>query len=386
MKKLFTIIACLAMTMSTYADWTVKVGGQDYPMTLVEGTSPETYTASVELEPGNYYATITDGEKTSNSSSTSFTLTETQTVQFWGQYPSGKNWIAGLCNAYEYGHKDVKWRYLTFSEASFGETQSVSYLFSPGTVSISAGLETKAPSDDKILTASASGNPPFTYAFNDKAAGIKKVTLDYATWKVTVDATTAMDIKVDASGVATLVAPADLTVPAGVKAYTLSYADEVLNATEVENTIPANTPVVIKGEEGTYSFAIGENLDIQTDLYNDNPYNIDVTTEGNALIGVMQPHYVPVNAYVLQNDEDGVAFVTVGETANQKINNHRCYVLLPETAAEKVSMKFPEGTTTGITSYENDNENNVMFNLAGQRVNANAKGIIIKNNKKYINK
>lgn len=45
--------------------------------------------------------------------------------------------------------------------------------------------------------------------------------------------------------------------------------------------------------------------------------------------------------------------------------------------------------TTGISQIENEgqkNNNAVMYNLAGQRVNSNAKGIVIKNGKKYVAK
>ena len=45
------------------------------------------------------------------------------------------------------------------------------------------------------------------------------------------------------------------------------------------------------------------------------------------------------------------------------------------------------GTSTGITSVENAVEADAAtYNVAGQRVNANAKGLVIKNGKKYINR
>ena len=50
-------------------------------------------------------------------------------------------------------------------------------------------------------------------------------------------------------------------------------------------------------------------------------------------------------------------------------------------------IKFDTGSSTGITSVENAVEADAAtYNVAGQCVNANAKGIVIKNGKKYINR
>ncbi|MBO5156662.1 MAG: hypothetical protein J6C05_05960 [Prevotella sp.] len=50
-------------------------------------------------------------------------------------------------------------------------------------------------------------------------------------------------------------------------------------------------------------------------------------------------------------------------------------------------VKFVEGATLGISDITvADNANAPAYNLAGQRVNANAKGLVIKNGKKYMNK
>lgn len=50
-------------------------------------------------------------------------------------------------------------------------------------------------------------------------------------------------------------------------------------------------------------------------------------------------------------------------------------------------IKFVVSDTSGITSVENAVEADAAtYNVAGQRVNANAKGLVIKNGKKYINR
>lgn len=387
MKKLFTLIACLAITMSSYADWTLNVGGQSYPMTLVEESNPQTYTASVELAPGSYAATITNGTKISSSGTTTFTISTTKIVKFWGQIPTGKDWIAGLCSEMEYPIVNSGWMYLCYVYGLDDNNNGIAYYNEPGTADLKSAQGTKSPSDTYWLTANSTGTPPFNFTYNNKTSGIKKLSLDYTTWKVTVDAATAIDVNVSAAGASTLVAPADLTIPAGVKAYTLDYdGSQTLVATEVTTTIPANTPVLLNAAEGTYSFAIAGTANIATDTKDSKTYMPDVHSTGNVLVGVMQPHYVPVGAYVLQNGENGVGFYQVdAKTTNYKINNYRCYVSLPAQASAKLNIVFPEDNPTGISNITTA-QDNTMFNIAGQRVNTNTKGIVIKNGKKYLNK
>lgn len=78
-------------------------------------------------------------------------------------------------------------------------------------------------------------------------------------------------------------------------------------------------------------------------------------------------------------------FVKVG--SNVSIDAFRAYIAVPGASAAKLAARFGD-ETSGITSYENDNQNKNRnaYNLAGQRVDANAKGIVIINGKKYINK
>ena len=182
---------------------------------------------------------------------------------------------------------------------------------------------------------------------------------------------------------ATLVLPYTATIPSGVKAYTLTYTSgDKAMATEVTTaTLSANTPVLINAEAGSYEFAVSS-----------------TTTESvakpayGALTGVYQPTFVPVNSYVLQNGTDGLAFYKV-ESANLITTpSYRAY-LTPgqETAARFVSIVFDEGNTTGIANVDVNADENIdadapMYNLAGQRVGKNYKGIVVVNGKKMINK
>lgn len=74
---------------------------------------------------------------------------------------------------------------------------------------------------------------------------------------------------------------------------------------------------------------------------------------------------------------DGAAFTCKAGTA---------YLAVPATAASAKGYAF-DGTTTAISNVATQNTaNSVAYNLAGQRVNANQKGIVIVNGMKRINK
>ena len=62
---------------------------------------------------------------------------------------------------------------------------------------------TTAADDAKSIT-----YPPFGMTVNSSAAGIKKITLDYSKWAISVDEATSVDVTIGAAGASTLCAPA----------------------------------------------------------------------------------------------------------------------------------------------------------------------------------
>ena len=80
--------------------------------------------------------------------------------------------------------------------------------------------------------------------------------------------------------------------------------------------------------------------------------------------------------------EDGdVAF---GKTA--AIPAHRAYIQLAE-GSEVKSLSFSFGDATGIKAVSAPELNNdATYNLIGQRVSKNYKGVVVKNGKKFLNK
>lgn len=64
------------------------------------------------------------------------------------------------------------------------------------------------------------------------------------------------------------------------------------------------------------------------------------------------------------------------------------YVLSEKSGTGRLSgFTYELGTSTGISSVENEvSADAAIYNSVGQRVNANAKGLVIKNGKKFVNR
>lgn len=213
--------------------------------------------------------------------------------------------------------------------------------------------------------------------FRVETFGVGKATLDLKTFKFTID-NNIFDtpLTVTSAGASTLVLPYDATIPNGVKAYTLTHkeGEATAIAKELTGSIPANTPVLINAAAGTYIFH-GEKT----------AWEKYETTVG-ALTSVRTCKYVPEGSYVLQNHNGQVGFYKVVKEKSVMIGANRAY-LTPSvaTAAAKINIEYP--TVTGITSIKTTSiENDVMYNLAGQKVGNDYRGIVIKNGCKFFNK
>lgn len=213
--------------------------------------------------------------------------------------------------------------------------------------------------------------------FRVETFGVGKATLDLKTFKFTIE-NNIFDtpLTVTSAGASTLVLPYKATIPEGVKAYTLEHkeGEATAIATELTGSIPANTPVLINAEAGTYNFHGTEIT-----------YKKGEQTVG-ALTSVRACKYVPAGSYVLQNHNGQVGFYKVEEPNSVMIGANRAY-LTPSVAmaAAKINIEYPE--VTGITSIKDTTiENDVMYNLAGQKVGNDYRGIVIKNGCKFFNK
>lgn len=173
----------------------------------------------------------------------------------------------------------------------------------------------------------------------------------------------------------------DAVIPEGVTAYTGKLSkdgegNDVLNMTEITSgVIPAETGVVVKASEAadfvkaeTAAAAIEDN-DLKPVLVATATSEIDA--EGGSVL-----------TFGVKNGEFGFR-----QPAGTTIKANRVYLILPASInpSKGIGMVFG-GESTGISEVKTNTEaaDAPMYNLAGQRVAAGTKGLLIKNGKKYI--
>ena len=174
---------------------------------------------------------------------------------------------------------------------------------------------------------------------------------------------------------ATFCAPFDVNVPYGMTAYTvngISQNNYTLDMTEVTGTIPANTPVVLEGDEEVsltvYGVAVPE------------------TAEAGLLTGVYEDTPAPVGSYVLQRINDVVGFYQVTEGQQPTVKANRCYLTVPDSNVRAFFFNTDAATGLSDMSDRSDNsvQSDVIYNLTGQRIQQMQRGINIVKGKKIL--
>ena len=252
------------------------------------------------------------------------------------------------------------------------------------TVGESAGTTfafSASPVVGKLLITFNNGNRSFYSAGlgQTDAAGSGQTGNHY---RFTVEEVTTLPVAVSAAGYATLFAPVALTIPTeDVMVYTATATVDgtTLNLKALTGTIPAETGVIIEAAQGTYNFDVAADVD---------------PISGNALTGkyAKSVKNAEMKVYTLQmpnkEDKNSVGFYLFNGTDGTKttyINGFRAWVELPADSNVQ-ALRFTRGDeedTTGIESVE-ANEELVIFDLAGRRVQKMEKGIYIVNGKKVV--
>lgn len=302
------------------------------------------------------------------------------------------------------GIGDTNTRLLTLLPAASGDNTVSVYLNIRGAISLKTFTnDVKSWTDNCLAMNTQISNTLMVYGSNSGTgelknagftAGIYQVSYNCKSCVATFTKVDSYTLKVTSALVSTLCFPCDATIPEGegIKAYTLKYdGGEQLTGTKVTGTLPANTPVLIDATSaGNYSFELSEDCTYSFTEHPEAPaaqnYINDVTSEDNDLIGVMQPHRIPNGSYVLQNGGNGPGFYKVN-TNYYKTDPFRCYITLP-AEAHSLSIVFDDGETTGIADVRGKmgDERSDIFNLSGQRVGKDYKGVVIKNGRKMIQK
>lgn len=171
---------------------------------------------------------------------------------------------------------------------------------------------------------------------------------------------------------ATLAAPVALTIPANVKAYTVTATDAKATLAEVTTTIPAGTAVLLEktGSESNFSFNFAASA--------------DTVESTNHLHGVYKAKDIPEGSYILANGNSGIGFYKV-KASERNLAANKAYLTVPAAQANLQSIIIG-GNTTGIDEIvTEETAKEIYFDLQGRRVQNPTKGIYVtKSGKKVI--
>ena len=247
----------------------------------------------------------------------------------------------------------------------------------PATLGMSAHEITFVVNDDKegeYKIRINGGN----YIFNNSDDGVLHCGGDNAVSEkfFTFEEVETLPVTIGETGYATFYCPVAVTLPAGpegLEAYYVSAKTQnSATLTQIENVIPAETAVILKGKaEQTYNLTIDGTAD----------------RVENLLSGTVASTYVAEDAYVLANKNDVVGFykATMNQENNTAFLNHGFKAYLPVGSATARFLSFDfGGNETAIESVESVENNAIVYDLAGRRVKAAQKGLYIVNGKVVI--
>lgn len=170
----------------------------------------------------------------------------------------------------------------------------------------------------------------------------------------------------------TVILPFYSEIPEGLEVYSCAAAEgSILTLTPVKEMLFPNVPYIVKNT-GTFNFkytSIG---------------NYTKSATAGLLIGVYEATDVPVGSYALQKKGNNLGFYKVAADSQPSVSARRCYLNVPESEVQVYYFDQATGIeslTPALSTREGE-----MFNLQGLKVDANYKGIVIKNGKKYLKK
>lgn len=266
-------------------------------------------------------------------------------------------------------------KYIAHSGATFvmGDANSkAAFVLSGRVKTYNLGLETYDGGTKYTMCLNTS-NTPYQSAASSATSGDYVVSNNnYNNGQATqwnIIEATSVNLTIGETGYATAYFPFAVTIPEGVKAYTVSAAaDGVATLSPLTGTIPANTGVILSGDAKTYPFAITTST--------------ASAVEGNLLNGVtIATDLDPETSYILANGANGLGFYKVDPT-DTKLAANKAY--LNNANGSFFSLKL-DGAVTGIQSVENAAENAPAYDLQGRRLpQVPTKGLYIQNGKKIM--
>lgn len=179
-----------------------------------------------------------------------------------------------------------------------------------------------------------------------------------------------VDVSISSAGYATLYyGEKNLAIPAGITAYSATVSGSNIVLTEVDDVIPADKGVILKGDPGTYNFIVTA---AAAPSISENILTGTTTPTTKAALGG--------TVYTLGQNGEGV--VGLRSYTGTDIRAYSAYSTSISLARDFYAF---DEDVTAINKVETKKvENNVFFNLAGQQVAQPTKGLYIVNGKKVI--
>lgn len=147
--------------------------------------------------------------------------------------------------------------------------------------------------------------------------------------------------------------------------------------------VPANTGVMINAIDASVTYYTVANKTVDAI---DNSFNM-LYPASKAMSDLGDSYYFYKLAYDDYSAKTGLGFywgADNGTVFTAKTNG--AYLAVPKTASAKSAFRF-DGTTTGVNTISaKTTTNDVIYNIQGQRVGANYKGLVIVNGKKMMRK
>lgn len=238
-----------------------------------------------------------------------------------------------------------------------------------------------------------------SYLYNNKASGLNGWGSAFnAGCEWYLEEVTDLPLVVSAAGYATLVSGRTHRIPSGVKCYVAETAvldNGTTGAVNMERItdgiLPANVPVLVKADQGTYYFTEPSSLDgLKTAAdYQSNIFVGDLETvySGYSAEGGVKNY----QQYTLQKPsgkQTGFYLYTGstlrGFSANLPIEN----VAVPAQGAKPtaITFRFREDTPTdiGVKELERSNTNTAVYDLMGRRITTPTRGLYLARGKKIV--
>ena len=193
------------------------------------------------------------------------------------------------------------------------------------------------------------------------------------------------DYTLTAAGWGTIIIPFDCEKPEGLTIYECASVNDGKLVVEEVNSFKANTPYLLKGPKDVETtYPLEGYAAKHEDKY-----------EKGVMVGVYSWQEPPADSYVLQNQDEGLAFYRHLAGNGVEVGPNRCYI--KPQSGELKSIQFPDDETNGV-AYANATDSTLVdvYTTAGVKVKHQVEmgkalndlpaGLYIINNKKIVKK